>query len=94
MSDDKKNSSCTSQLSNQDFKKIGVRTFKFDDQKTFADFSGDNNPIHVNIIEARKTQKGHCIVHGINGLLWMLECLVSSSGWSPRKFEIKFQKSN
>lgn len=91
-SDDKKDSNCTDHLKTQGFKKIGVRIFNFDDQKKFADFSGDYNPIHLDKVEARKNQNGHCFVHGINVLLWILECLVKSSRWSPCKFEIKFQK--
>jgi len=76
----------------QDFIKVGERTFKLDDQIIFANFSGDHNPIHVDLVEVRKTTMGECIVHGMNGLLWALECLSHACGRVPVKFKIKFQK--
>ena len=76
----------------QGFIKIGERTFSSDDQINFSRLSGDCNPIHVDQVEARKTTNGKCIVHGINGLLWALECLCCACGTVPAKFEMKFQK--
>ncbi|MBR1627067.1 MAG: MaoC family dehydratase [Bacteroidales bacterium] len=34
------------------------------DVETFAQISGDNNPIHINQEYAKKTPFGECIVHG------------------------------
>ena len=77
----------------QKFIKIGEREFKFNDQKDFSKLSGDCNPVHIDLVEARKILGGQCIVHGINTLLWSLECLLNFYGKLPFKFAIKFQKA-
>ncbi len=43
--------------------------------KRFAELSGDWNPIHVNPVEARRTQIGRPIVHGVHSVLRILEAL-------------------
>ena len=43
--------------------------------KQFAKLSGDWNPIHVNPVEARRTQIGRPIVHGVHSVLRILEAL-------------------
>ena len=72
MSDNKNIFQNNDQVFSKDFIKIGEKIFSLDDQNKFSDLSGDYNPIHIDIVEARKTQNGRCIVHGVNGLLWSL----------------------
>lgn len=55
-----------------------TKTFGWDSQSAFASASGDINPIHVDPIAARRTQAGFPVVHGIHGLMWALEELVSA----------------
>lgn len=50
-------------------------SFAVEDQKRFADFSGDSNPMHMDAVAARRTQAGGCVVHGVHGFLWILEQL-------------------
>jgi len=52
------------------------RTFSDDDQRLFAELSGDRNSLHVNALEARRTLFGRQIVHGMHLLLWSLETLL------------------
>lgn len=49
------------------------RVFTIIDQKNFALFSGDFNPIHVDEIKSTKTHAGQPIVHGIHQVLWALD---------------------
>lgn len=56
---------------------LGKTIFSITDQKIFADFSGDKNPIHIDPVKARKTLAGKCIVHGMHTFLWALEMLLS-----------------
>ena len=71
---------------------IGERKFSLSDQLNFADYSGDCNPIHVDVIEARKTLIGYCVVHGINGLLWALECVIKQSEINIKSLKVRFIK--
>src|SRR5665213_511960 len=54
------------------------RTFTMGDQAAFANFSGDNNPLHMDPITARRSQAGAPVVHGMHIVLWSLESLLSS----------------
>jgi hypothetical protein len=49
------------------------RRFSWDDQRAFAELSGDWNPMHMDPQSARRTLAGACVVHGVQSLLWMLE---------------------
>jgi MaoC like domain len=49
------------------------RSFTWDDQRRFAQLSGDWNPMHMDPEVARRTLAGACVVHGLQSLLWMLE---------------------
>jgi hypothetical protein len=68
------------------------RSFKLLDQNFFAKFSGDFNPIHVNPNIARRTISGQCVVHGIHGLMWALESLLSKTNIAPSAINVKFLK--
>jgi hypothetical protein len=54
---------------------VANRTFATVDQQAFAILSGDHNPMHMDDVEARRTQAGACVVHGVHLLLWSLEKL-------------------
>lgn len=49
------------------------RVFTMQDQKNFASFSGDYNPIHVDHSQSIRTHAGQPIVHGVHLLLWALD---------------------
>ena len=69
---------------------ISRRSFNLEDQKKFADFSGDINPIHLSEKYARKTPPGKPIVHGINTFLWALDGYCKSENNLYEKINIKF----
>lgn len=71
---------------------VATRSFTLEDQKTFAEFSGDFNPMHVDPILARRTINGQCVVHGIHGLMWALDSLLSKINICPSAIEVKFTK--
>ena len=49
------------------------RTFTWQDQIAFAEFSGDHNPLHMDPVVARRSIFGAPAVHGIHSLLWALD---------------------
>ena len=59
---------------------LASRAFNMADQIRFADISGDRNPMHLDAIQARRTQAGMPAVHGIHLLLWALDTLARASG--------------
>lgn len=69
---------------------ISKRSFSLEDQRNFADFSGDFNPIHLSEKYARKTPPGKPIVHGINAFLWALDVYCESKKKFYEKVNIKF----
>lgn len=71
---------------------VSSRSFSRCDQITFAKFSGDFNPIHVDPIAARRTISGQCVVHGIHGLMWALDSFVSKFNLAPSAIIVKFVK--
>lgn len=73
---------------------LAQRSFSYTDQKRFASASGDYNPIHVDALQARRTQAGAPVVHGINLLLWALDSLAAAQPNLPplRGFRSQFNK--
>lgn len=63
--------------------KSASRTFSMADQQSFAAFCGDRNPLHMDAVEARRSQAGGPVVHGIHILLWTLETLLISGADLP-----------
>lgn len=57
---------------------LAKRSFSSTDQKRFASMSGDYNPMHLDALQARRTQAGAPVVHGINLLLWALDSLATA----------------
>src|SRR5207249_3197125 len=70
------------------------RTFTFEDQTAFADLSGDHNPLHMDLIAARRYLFGEPVVHGIHPVLWALnDCLEGhASSVSLRSLKVSFPR--
>src|ERR1035441_5974852 len=49
------------------------RIFTLADQIAFAELSGDNNPLHVDPVVARRSLFGQPIAHGVHTLMWALD---------------------
>ena len=49
------------------------KTFRWEDQDSFAALSGDYNPMHMDPIFARRTQAGRPVVHGVHNLMWAID---------------------
>lgn len=75
-------------------KLLAQRKFSYADQKRFASASGDHNPMHVDALQARRTQAGALVVHGIHLLLWALDSLAAAQPNLPplRSFRARFNK--
>lgn len=73
---------------------LAQRRFSLVDQKRFASASGDHNPMHTDALQARRTQAGAPVVHGINLLLWALDSFAKAqSGLAPlRSLRSHFNK--
>jgi len=63
---------------------IACRQFSLADQLQFAAVTGDHNPMHVDFLQARRTQAGEPVVHGIHMLLWALDSLRTAQPDLPR----------
>jgi len=72
---------------------LGSKTFTIEDQKLFAQYTGDLNPIHIDPIFARKTLAGECIVYGIFGVMWAFNQLIKIEGLYPQSFDAQFLKT-
>ncbi|MBK9446921.1 MAG: SDR family NAD(P)-dependent oxidoreductase [Betaproteobacteria bacterium] len=56
-----------------ELRRLGRRAFSLQDQRDFAAYSGDFNPMHVDPVYARRSIAGAPVVHGMHLLLWALE---------------------
>ena len=54
---------------------IASREFTYADQQIFAALSGDQNPLHMDSVAARRTQIGAIAVHGMHTVSWALDQL-------------------
>jgi acyl dehydratase len=59
---------------------LQVRRFSLGDQQRFGALSGDVNPLHVDVVAARRMIFGEVVVHGLHIALWALESYLSSAG--------------
>ena len=75
---------------NKDF--LGSKSFNLEIQKQFCKLSGDINPLHIDVLESRKSIPGECIVHGMHTFLWSIELLVSKIKYLFTAYEINFKK--
>jgi NAD(P)-dependent dehydrogenase (short-subunit alcohol dehydrogenase family) len=73
---------------------LAQRVFTETDQKRFASVSGDYNPMHMDAVQARRTQAGAPVVHGIHLFLWALESVAAAIPELPalRGFRVHFNK--
>src|SRR5271168_4339018 len=73
-------------------RRVVSRTFTQAGQQWFAALSGDSNPLHMDQIEARRTQVGLPVVHGMHTLLWALDCIASANpgGAVPSSIRVDF----
>ena len=69
---------------------ISKKVFTYENSVSFAKFSGDKNPIHIDPIRARKTISGECIAHGVNSLLWAIDSLIKISGKFYKNYSARF----
>jgi len=74
--------------------RLAQRLFHQSDQIRFASASGDRNPMHVDALQARRTQAGAPVVHGVHLLLWVFESLAAAQPELPplRGFRALFNK--
>jgi len=73
---------------------LGSRSFSLADQEAFAKLSGDNNPVHLDSLTARRSVVGAVIVHGMHLVLWALDVL-SRSEFRPAgvcSLDVRFPK--
>lgn len=56
-------------------KVLAARIVSPEAHQNFAIFSADQNPMHMDVVAARRTQAGLPVVHGVHNLLWMLDTL-------------------
>jgi len=66
-----------------------MHRFQLVDQRAFADFSGDENPLHVDPLAARRTPFGRPIVHGIHLVLWALDSVLTAPA-RLRRIKVSF----
>lgn len=73
---------------------LGERSFHIDDQMAFSRLSGDFNPLHVDLLAARRSLAGGAVVHGIHLLLWVLDawCATSASHCTLVSLDVDFLK--
>lgn len=69
--------------------RLAQRVFSSIDQEQFADISGDHNPMHMDALQARRTQAGAPVVHGVHLLLWALESLAIAQPDLPKMRRIR-----
>lgn len=72
---------------------LATRTFELDDQRSFAELSGDFNPMHVDPVRARRLLFGDVVVHGIHSALWALDRWLDTDDDPPghlRRLKVEF----
>src|ERR1041385_3407794 len=73
---------------------VTERVFTSADQEAFALFSGDNNPLHMDPVAARRYLFGRPVVHGIHLVLWALDDQVrrSDSAAALQSLKVQFMR--
>ena len=65
--------------------------FTEQDVLTFAELSGDSNPIHVDRVAARRLLFGVPVVHGVAGVLTLLDAHLAHGGSAPEHIRVAFR---
>lgn len=68
-----------------------VLTFDGARQTAFAMLSGDHNPLHVDLDQARRSQFGGCVVHGVHLIMAALDALDLAGPHRITKLEAQFR---
>lgn len=72
---------------------VSRHRFTMEGQAWFASLSHDCNPMHVDLLAARRTQYGVPVVHGIHLVLWALESFVGNRPeFRPVGIQVRFLK--
>jgi NADP-dependent 3-hydroxy acid dehydrogenase YdfG len=72
---------------------LAVRAFSMADQEAFGRLSGDRNPMHLDVLRARRTQAGAPVVHGVHAAMWALEQLYLVQALPPpNSLRVRFEK--
>lgn len=76
----------------RDRRVLAQRMFTAADQERFARFSGDQNPMHMDPMVARRLMFGRPVVHGVHVAMWALDTYL---GHDPRpivKLDVSFPR--
>ncbi|HEY6451283.1 MAG TPA: SDR family NAD(P)-dependent oxidoreductase [Steroidobacteraceae bacterium] len=65
------------------------KSFDADSHAQFAALSGDFNPMHMDVVAARRTQAGAPVVHGMHTLLWLLDAVAARQPGLPKLVGLK-----
>ena len=69
------------------------RKFNLNDQSSFAEISGDYNPVHLDNLIARRSIFGEIIVHGMHLVLWAInEQLIENNYKYLSRIKVNFLK--
>ena len=68
-----------------------TRTFSLENQISFAEISGDFNPLHVDPIIARRLLYGDPAVHGIHAALWAIDVWLKKNGYIVNLTSLKIE---
>lgn len=71
---------------------LARRAFTLTDQLAFAQLSGDQNPIHVDPVAARRLLNGHLVVHGLHLAAWGIESLVAEHPCGLERLQASFHR--
>ena len=71
---------------------LGRREVGEDDQRSFAEMSGDHNEIHLDPLAARRAMGGERVVHGVNTVLWAIDRFLEGRSVTVTGVEATFRK--
>jgi len=71
-----------------------ARVFDWAAQAQFSQLSGDRNPMHMDVVAARRTHAGQPVVHGMHAVLWALESIAGKGDiqFPIAQIKVRFQK--
>ena len=72
---------------------LGTAVFTADDQRRFAELSGDRNPMHLDPLVARRLLAGREVVHGVHVLMTALERWLDTSESAPTAIACSFESA-